>query len=115
MPSFHYALARVSSFPRMVFLDLEPASPFAALRTAVDHAFERCLPEDPFPRYAQHLSVARHVHRTRSEIVAELDSALAESGGAIRATCKAVVLLERTGGGSWQVQLNLPIGQPHSI
>jgi len=115
VPSFHYMLARISNFPTTVFLDPEPLSPFAALRTAVDQAFERRLPEDPFPRYAPHLSVARHVRRTRSEIVAALDSALAESGGAIRATCNAVVLLERTGGGPWQVQLKLPIGQPRLV
>lgn len=111
VPSFHYTLARVSHFPSTVFLDPEPASPFAALRTAVDQAFEQRLPEDPFPRYAPHLSVARHVRGTGAEVLAALDSSLAGSGGAIRAACKAVVLLERTGGGPWQVQMHLPLGQ----
>lgn len=115
VPSFHYTLARVSHFPSTVFLDPEPASPFAALRTAVDQAFEQRLPEDLFPRYAPHLSVARHVRGARAEVLAALDSALAGSGGAIRAACKAVVLLERMGVGSWQVQLHVPLGQARPI
>jgi 2'-5' RNA ligase len=115
VPSFHYTLARVSNFPSTVFLDPEPASPFAALRTAVDQAFERRLPEDSFPQYAPHLSVARHVRQGRTEVMAALGAALAGSGGAICATCKAVVLLERMGAGPWQVRLDMPLGQPRSI
>ncbi|EIM04291.1 2'-5' RNA ligase family protein [Rhodanobacter denitrificans] len=113
VPSFHYTLARVSTFPSTIFLDPEPVSPFAALRSAVDQAFERRLPGDPFLRYAPHLSVARQVRKDRTEVMEALGAALAGSGGgAIHATCKAVVLLERTGGGPWQVQLDLPLGQP---
>jgi 2'-5' RNA ligase len=59
VPSFPYTLARVSTFPSTVFLDPDPVTPFAALRAAVEQAFEERLPEDPFPRYAPHLSVAR--------------------------------------------------------
>lgn len=115
VPSFHYTLARVSRFPTTVFLDPEPVASFVALRAAVEKIFERRLPEDPFPRYAPHLSVARHVRDAREEVMAALNAVLPGSGEGIRAACRAVVLLERTGGGPWQVQLQLPLGKSHPI
>lgn len=113
--SFHYTLARVSRFPTTVFLDPEPVAPFVALRAAVERVFKRHLPADPFPRYAPHLSVARQVRDARDEVMAALTAALPGSGEGIRAACRAVVLLERTDGGPWQVQLQVPLGEPRLI
>ncbi|MEI7035681.1 2'-5' RNA ligase family protein [Fulvimonas yonginensis] len=107
VPGFRYRLARVSRFPATVFLDPEPAAPFAALRAAIEGVFAPRLPADRFPRYIPHLSIARNVRRGDGVVLDALETAL--SGGAISAHCREVALLERTGG-PWRTRLRLPLG-----
>lgn len=106
VPMFRFGLARVSRFPRTIFLDPEPAAPFAALRVAVDGAFGPRLPVDSFPRYVPHLSIARNVQRDL-DVLVELDAAM--RAGVVHATCREVVLLERAGG-PWEVRAGFPLG-----
>jgi 2'-5' RNA ligase len=107
VPAFPYALARVSRFPTTLFLDPEPAAPFAALRATIEAAFGARLPLDTFPRYVPHLSVARNVKQKALDVLVELDAALV--AGPITCRCSEVVLLERAGG-PWRVRVRLPLG-----
>jgi len=99
--SFRFRLVAAKLFPDALYLDVEPARPFAALSEAVARAFPLYPPyEGRFPTIVPHLTVARGskpLLRALRQQIAE-DAWLQEG---IAATCGALVLIENSTG-TWR-------------
>lgn len=92
-PAPMFRLARVDTFPSVVWLAPEPSRSIVAIAEAVERAF----PDHPkgggaFPTFVPHLSVARGMPQDKAAVVNELQARLSDDGP-VYCWCEAAALL----------------------
>ena len=108
VPCFDYRLARTARFPVALYLDPDPAGPYAALTNGVFSAFPDYPPfEGKFDTVVPHVTVAHGDEPLLCEIEVELRIAL--PGAGIAARCHELVLIENSGG-RWEQMHVFPLG-----
>jgi len=108
VPGFEYRMTRTQRFPVALYLDPEPAAPYAALTERVFHAFPDYPPfEGKFETVVPHVTVAHGDEPLLCEIEVELRIALPASG--IPARCHELVLIENSTG-RWEQMHVFPLG-----
>jgi len=108
VPGFEYRMARTQRFPVALYLDPEPAAPYAALTEGVFRAFPDYPPfEGKFETVVPHVTVAHGDEPLLCEIEVELRIALPASG--IHARCHELVLIENSTG-RWEQMHVFPLG-----
>jgi 2'-5' RNA ligase len=110
VPCFDYRLQRTQRFPVALYLDPDPAAPFAALTDGVFRAFPDYPPFDgKFDSVVPHVTVAHGDEPLLCEIEVELRIAL--PGAGVRARCSELVLIENATG-RWEPLRVFPLGAP---
>ena len=108
VPGFEYRMTRTQRFPVALYLDPEPAAPYAALTERVFRAFPDYPPfEGKFETVVPHVTVAHGDEPLLCEIEVELRIAL--PGAGIAARCHELVLIENSGG-RWEQMHVFPLG-----
>ena len=109
VPCFDYRMRRTQRFPVALYLDPEPAAPFARLTSEVFRIFPDFPPfEGKFETVVPHVTVAHGDEPLLCEIDVELRIAL--PGAGIPARCTEVVLIENTSG-RWEQLDVFALGQ----
>jgi hypothetical protein len=99
---FEFSLERIERFPRSTYLAPEPAEPFSAMTAALAREFPDYPPYGGrFPKPIPHLTVADQNGELAEAAAAELAEVWSRRGG-VRATCRAVTLLENSHDGHWR-------------
>lgn len=108
VPCFAYRLASTARFPVALYLEPDPAGPYAALTDGVFGAFPDYPPFDgKFDTVVPHVTVAHGDEPLLCEIEVELRIAL--PGAGIAARCHELVLIENSGG-RWEQMHVFPLG-----
>lgn len=108
VPAFDYRMAKIARFPVAIYLDPDPAAPYAALTDGVFAAFPDYPPfEGKFDTVVPHVTVAHGDDALLSEIEVELRIALPPAG--IPARCHELVLIENSTG-RWEQMHAFPLG-----
>jgi len=95
---FGFVLRQVARFPGLLYLAPEPAAPFVALTQALARAFPAFAPfGGAHDAIVPHLTVAQGDDATLQQAENELRAALREHGP-VAARCRALCLLQNTGG-----------------
>jgi 2'-5' RNA ligase len=109
VPCFDYRLAETRRFPVSLYLAPQPDDSFAALTEAVHRAYPDFPPfEGKFETVVPHVTVAHADEPQLCEIEVELRIALA-SGGAVKARCSEMVLIENSTG-RWEEMQRFALG-----
>jgi 2'-5' RNA ligase len=99
---FEFALERIERFPRTTYLAPDPPEPFAAMTDALVRAYPAYPPYGGrFSKPVPHLTVADEDEEFAEAAAHELAELTSRRGG-VRATCRAVVLLEHSRDGCWR-------------